>query len=301
MIYKTLAASIIKCLTQILEEDNLSADSRESLEVSIQCLGSAYGVSDSDALPNFNILELFKAVKPEPEAVKVEVTPEMKAEAEKLKNEGNSLTKADKLDEALAKYTKAIELDGKNPVFYCNRAAVYSKLGNHHQAIKDCNAALSIDSSYCKAYSRLGLAYSSLNRYKDAKECYEKALKLDPENESLKNNLLIAEENLSRHGADAGGAAAGFSNINLQSFLSNPTFINMATQMLANPAMQNMMSSFMSGAGNEGGGGMDQMSALIQAGQQLAEQMHTSNPELIDSLRRQTRGDSNDQDSSENK
>lgn len=299
MIYKALAASIIKCLTQILEEDDLSADSRESLEVSIQCLGSAYGVSDSDALKNFDILELFKKTQPEP--VKVEVTPEMKAEAEKLKNEGNSLTKADKLDEALLKYTKAIELDGKNPVFYCNRAAVYSKLGNHQQAIKDCNAALSIDSSYCKAYSRLGLAYSSLNRFKEAKECYEKALELDPDNESLKNNLLIAEESLSRQSSEGVGAAAGFSNINLQSFLSNPTFINMATQMLANPAMQNMMSSFMSGSGNEGGGNMDQMSALIEAGQRLAEQMHTSNPELIDSLRRQTRGDPNDQDSSENK
>lgn len=299
MIYKALAASIIKCLTQVLEEDGLEGDSRESLEVSIQCLGSAYGVSEAEALPNFDILELFK--KTQPQSVNVEATPEMKAEAEKLKNEGNSLTKAEKLDEALVKYTKAIELDGKNPVFYCNRAAVYSKLNNHQQAIKDCHTALSIDPTYCKAYSRLGLAYSSLNRFKEAKDCYLKALELDPENESLKNNLMIAEDSLSRQNVDAGGATAAFSNINLQSFLSNPTFINMATQMLSNPAMQNMMSSFMSNASNEGSGTQDQMSALIEAGQRLAEQMHTSNPELIDSLRRQTRGDSNDQDPSENK
>ena len=39
---------------------------------------------------------------------------------------------------------------------YSYRAAAYSKLNKHQQAIEDCNRALSIDPSYSKAYGRMG-------------------------------------------------------------------------------------------------------------------------------------------------
>ena len=56
-------------------------------------------------------------------------------------------------------YSKAIELDGGNPVFYCNRAAAHSKMNNHHLAIEDCQRAIDMDPSYSKAYGRMGLAH----------------------------------------------------------------------------------------------------------------------------------------------
>lgn len=40
------------------------------------------------------------------------------------------------------------------------------------------------------------LAYSSLNDHQQAKECYKKAVELEPDNESYKGNLAIAEEKL---------------------------------------------------------------------------------------------------------
>lgn len=41
-------------------------------------------------------------------------------------------------------YTKAIDLDPNNAVYFCNRAAAFSKLDKSLEAIEDCEAALQI-------------------------------------------------------------------------------------------------------------------------------------------------------------
>lgn len=46
-----------------------------------------------------------------------------KAEAAKLKDEGNALFIKKKYSEAHAKYTEAIAMDDQNAVFFANRAA----------------------------------------------------------------------------------------------------------------------------------------------------------------------------------
>ena len=51
---------------------------------------------------------------------------------------------------------RAIELDGRNAVYYCNRAAAHSKLNQQQAAIDDCGVAISIDPAYSKAYGRMG-------------------------------------------------------------------------------------------------------------------------------------------------
>lgn len=50
-------------------------------------------------------------------------------------------------------------LDPTNPVYYSNRAAVYSLLGSHAKAVEDANSAIQADSMYVKAYSRLGYVF----------------------------------------------------------------------------------------------------------------------------------------------
>jgi small glutamine-rich tetratricopeptide repeat-containing protein alpha len=44
----------------------------------------------------------------------------------------------------------AIALDASNPIYYCNRAAAYSRTGDYQKAIDDCNQAIRYDSSYGK-------------------------------------------------------------------------------------------------------------------------------------------------------
>ena len=74
------------------------------------------------------------------------------------------MMRTEKFVDALEMYSKAIELDGGNPVFYCNRAAAHSKMNNHHLAIEDCQRAIDMDPSYSKAYGRMGLAHRCVDQ-----------------------------------------------------------------------------------------------------------------------------------------
>ncbi|XP_053985030.1 small glutamine-rich tetratricopeptide repeat-containing protein alpha-like [Hylaeus volcanicus] len=291
---KGLIAAIVQFLTQQLKANNITVDSRESLEVAIQCLESAYNIQASDTPTNFNLQEVYTSIvkngKPQSAGQTApEATPEAKAAAERLKNEGNALMKAEKHQEALASYTKAIQLDGRNAVYYCNRAAVYSKIGCHQQAIQDCQTALSIDPTYCKAYGRLGLAYSSLEKHKEARDSYEKALEMEPDNESYKNNLNVAEEKLAQQNSNRIGLDLPL-DMDFSALLNNTAIMNMAQQMLSDPVMQNTVSNFVSG----NAGQRQRMQVLLETGLQLAQQMRNANPETIESIRQQMGGNPND-------
>ncbi|XP_068243176.1 small glutamine-rich tetratricopeptide repeat-containing protein alpha-like isoform X2 [Palaemon carinicauda] len=355
-VVKRLVYSMLQFLQSQLErgavENGLTEEGVESVEVALQCLETAYGVSLAQselALPK-SLYQMFaEACKASPvqetmtsaSATRNEAPPSEvdKAEAEELKNKGNQLMRDENFTEALDCYTKAISKDSRNAVYYCNRAAAHSKLNQHLDAIQDCKRALQIEPQYSKAYGRMGLAYSSLNNHLQAKTCYLKALELEPDNESYKGNLAIAEEKLQSEPSQptvnpfAGigglgglfGGATGPGGPDLTGLLNNPALMNMATQLMSDPNMQSMMSNLMGGmggmpgapsvanppnsvpnnpspagpiggapvgavpgggapVGGAPGGGIE---ALLNAGRQLAEQMQTQHPELVEQIRQQ--------------
>jgi len=337
---RRLVFSIIQFCQKELQADDLSDDAKESLEVASQCLQSAYALTSEDkhlevSRPLETIFQ--EATKNEPLRKKGPPSAADKEEAERMKTEGNNLMRTEKFQEALEMYSKAIELDGSNPVFYCNRAAAHSKMNNHHLAIEDCQRAIDMDPSYSKAYGRMGLAHSSLNKHKEAVDNFKKALELEPDNESYKSNLQIAEDKVSSGVTPAGPGLPGMfpgmpgmggpGGMDLGSFLNNPALMNMATTMLSDPNMQQMMNQMMTagmqpgagqanapplsldqaqmmgqmmggmggvpgvpGAGGQPGEPPASMESLLQAGQQLAQQMQASNPDLVEQLRRQMQG-----------
>ena len=79
-----------------------------------------------------------------------------KAEAEKLKAQGNAKMSSKEYDAAIDLYTQAIAKDGTNAVYYSNRAAAYSSKGDHQNAVNDAEKALEVDPSFVRAYHRLG-------------------------------------------------------------------------------------------------------------------------------------------------
>ncbi|KAJ2954575.1 hypothetical protein O0L34_g2866 [Tuta absoluta] len=278
---KIIAASIVNFLKQQLQGNTLSVDSRESVEVGMQCIETAFELGPEDASKSVDLLQLLRQQRGRPETP----TPD-NTEAERLKNEGNELMKAERYREALEKYTRAIELDPRNSVYFCNRAAAHFKLGQHEDAVADCTAALAIQPNYGKAHGRLGLALSALEKHREARAAYARAVQLEPDNESYKQNLRLTDEHLAlrneRPPLDLGG------------LLQNPALLNMATEMLADPNMQNLISGLMNttttptgnGGGQQGSGGMN---ALLEAGQALAQHMQAANPDLVEQLRRQIR------------
>lgn len=75
-----------------------------------------------------------------------------------------------------------------------------------------------------------------MNMYKEAKEAYSKALQLDPSNTSYEANLKLAEERLQ----SMDGVPGASSNFDFSSFMNNPALLDMASQMLNDPAFRNM-------------------------------------------------------------
>ncbi|KAM9848658.1 small glutamine-rich tetratricopeptide repeat-containing protein alpha isoform 1-T2 [Aulostomus maculatus] len=308
---KRLAFSIIHFLHDQLESGTLTSDAQESLEVAVQCLETAFEVSTDDqslAVP-MTLPEMFAAATAKhPAESQVNnnspqnsVSEEKRAEAERLKTDGNDQMKVENFSAAVEFYSKAIAINPQNPVYHCNRAAAYSKLGNYAGAVQDCEQAISIDPNYSKAYGRMGLALASLNKHTEAASFYKKALELDPDNDTYKSNLKIAEEKM-----ETSSPTAAMGGLDLAGLLSNPGFMDMASSLMSNPQVQQMMSGMMSGAyGGVGGGGSSgssgsappppgaagpgDLSGLIQAGQQFAQQMQQQNPELIEQLRSQIR------------
>jgi len=87
---------------------------------------------------------------------------------------------------AIDAYTKAIDKDGTNPVYYSNRAAAYSQMNDHSSAIDDAKKASELDPTFAKAYSRLGHALFSSGKHAEAVSAYEKGVELDPTNQVMK-------------------------------------------------------------------------------------------------------------------
>merc|ERR1719209_975374 len=104
----------------------------------------------------------------------------------------------------------------------------------------------------------MGLAHSSLEKHREAVENFKKALELEPDNESYKSNLQIAEDKVKSGVAPSGGMGGMFpgmggpGGMDLSSFLNNPALMNMATTMLQDPNMQAMMGQMMGGMGGPG-------------------------------------------------
>ncbi|KAM4629508.1 small glutamine-rich tetratricopeptide repeat-containing protein alpha [Polymixia lowei] len=308
---KRLAFSIIQFLHDHLHSGDLSPDAQESLEVAVQCLETAFDVStdDQSLAVSQTLPEIFASATPKPPTppqVKIDTTPESPsdqqiAEAEQLKTDGNDQMKVENFAAAVEFYSKAIAINPQNAVYYCNRAAAYSKLGNYAGAVQDCELAIGIDPNYSKAYGRMGLALASLNKHTEAVSYYQKALELDPDNDTYKSNLKIAEQKM-----ETPSPTAGMGGVDLAGLLNNPGFMNMASSLMNNPQVQQLMSGMMSGAygptgapGAPGpgaaaaaaaaGAAPGDISGLIQAGQQFAQQMQQQNPELIEQLRSQIR------------
>ncbi|KAJ0969538.1 hypothetical protein J5N97_022415 [Dioscorea zingiberensis] len=117
--------------------------------------------------------------------------------AEALKSKGNESLQRQLYSEAIDLYTCAIALSEKNAVYYCNRAAAYTHIHKYAEAIQDCLKSIEIDPSYSKAYSRLGLAYYAQGKYDDAlNKGFLKALQLDPDNNSIRENIQVAQKKL---------------------------------------------------------------------------------------------------------
>eukprot|EP00934_Nitzschia_sp_Nitz4_P003183 Nitzschia sp. Nitz4//scaffold61_size107673//61530//63370//NITZ4_004242-RA/size107673-snap-gene-0.115-mRNA-1//-1//CDS//3329555731//3173//frame0 len=127
--------------------------------------------------------------------------------ADEFKAAGNAALKEGNTSLAIENYTKAINLDGSNHVFYSNRSAAYLQQGDAHNALDDAQACIGLNPQFAKGYSRKGAALHSLKRYNDSMAAYNEGLAKFPADAGLKKGL--AEVQRDQSGGGAAGAAGG--------------------------------------------------------------------------------------------
>lgn len=154
-----LILNVVNFLQDELISGNLNDERKESVEVAIQCLETAFELDTGTRTKLENEkLDLLSLINIRP---KVEVSEEQKNEAELCKNTGNTHMKNSSYIEAVAEYTKAINLNPDNAVYYCNRAAAYSRLEKHLEAINDCKEAIKLDPAYGSLWSSWNCLFQS--------------------------------------------------------------------------------------------------------------------------------------------
>jgi tetratricopeptide (TPR) repeat protein len=85
-----------------------------------------------------------------------------------------------KIEEALADFNRAIEIDPKKAAGYLGRANTLNIMGQYAQSIADYNIVIEINPKIANAYVNRGSAYSHLGEIEKAIVDYEKGLALDP-------------------------------------------------------------------------------------------------------------------------
>jgi import receptor subunit TOM70 len=99
------------------------------------------------------------------------------SQAQALKDQGNKAFTNKNYSEAIAYYTKAIQLE-QNPVFYSNRSTCYLELDQFDRAMSDARKTLELDSGFSKGYYKVGKVFKKLGDFDQAIEMFYKGLNI---------------------------------------------------------------------------------------------------------------------------
>ncbi|KAK3363153.1 hypothetical protein B0T25DRAFT_587182 [Lasiosphaeria hispida] len=172
--------------------------------------------------------------------------------ADELKALGNKAIAAKNFDEAIDKFTQAIEIDPSNHIFYSNRSAAYASKKEWDSALKDAEKTTELKPDWPKGWGRRGTALYGKGDLLGASDAYEEGLKLDPNNTGMKNDLRSVQRAIEQDagaaglgGDPSGGIGQMFNDPNLiqklaknpktAAFLADPTFMAKLQSMKQNP------------------------------------------------------------------
>ena len=291
-----LALAICDFLSTSASDGTLTAEDKDSVEVAINCIAESFKVDPTDkaavaaAKGSKNLLSVYavyeqleklKGPAPTGDATSTQPpTEEQKKEAEGLKSKGNAAMAQKDYPGAIDFYTSALKLHPANAVFLSNRAAAHSAAKDHASARVDAEAAVAVDPTYTKAWSRLGLARFALGDAKGAMEAYGKGIEHEGSggSEAMKKGYETAKRRVEEMqdeegslpraspGAGAGAGAGGMPDLgslasmfgggggaggaggaggmpDLGSLMNNPMFASMAQNIMSNPDMLNNLMS----------------------------------------------------------
>lgn len=145
--------------------------------------------------------------------------------AEEFKAQGNKALQAGNVTQAIEFYTKAINTDGTNAIYYSNRSAAYLKQGNASNALSDAESCIALKPDFAKGYSRKGAALHGLKRYNDSIKAYEDGLAKFPGDKGLVSGLEQVKNEKTGGFRPGGGGMPGMPGANPMASLFGPELI----------------------------------------------------------------------------
>lgn len=108
-------------------------------------------------------------------------------------NRGRTYLRLSRFEDSLQDFTKAIELKGDDHFFWYCRAAAYANLNKKDAAISDLNQALALNPTDVPSYIARADIFFSLQKLAEAGADYRRILTLRPDAEFAKKRLLKIE------------------------------------------------------------------------------------------------------------
>ncbi|TVY54607.1 Heat shock protein sti1-like [Lachnellula cervina] len=173
--------------------------------------------------------------------------------ADELKALGNKAIAEKNFDEAIEKFTEAIEIEPTNHILYSNRSAAFASKKDYQNALNDANKVTEIKPDWAKGWGRKGAAQHGLGDLVAAHDAYEEGLKLDPNNAQNKSGLASVnraiESEAKEDGVTGDPLGGGLGNMftdpqlyqklaanpKTSKFLADPSFMMKLQQMKQNP------------------------------------------------------------------
>ncbi|XP_015115383.1 dynein assembly factor 4, axonemal [Diachasma alloeum] len=127
-----------------------------------------------------------------------------------LKDKGDDFFKVGNYLAAVSAYTHGIRLSGNMSSLYANRAAAQYALGNYNRCAEDSSKALELMVPKCegnresraRCHARLGAALCKLSAPQHGIPEFEEALKLAPENDTVRRDLEEAKHYFHLHNCE---------------------------------------------------------------------------------------------------
>ncbi|KAG7358489.1 TPR repeat-containing serine/threonine protein kinase [Nitzschia inconspicua] len=110
---------------------------------------------------------------------------------------------------AIQHYTKAIQLEPTNHVFFSNRSASYAGLKEWEKSMQDAKECIRLDPEFIKGYYRLATAQLEMKNFDAAEATIKQGMTLDANNSQLSRTLRSIKQ--ARKLASAAAAAASSS------------------------------------------------------------------------------------------
>jgi len=174
------------------------------------------------------------------------------ADAEAHKATGNAHFTRGAFDDACEAFTRAIELDSKNHVYWSNRSAAHAGAERWSDALRDAEETIRLRPDWGKGYGRKGAALFGAGDLEGSRAAYALGLEREPENALLRSGLEDVEiaskakresdeglgqiENMFR-APDLMGKLA--TNPATRGYLSQPDFLTMMSEVQRDPSTLN--------------------------------------------------------------